>query len=243
MIEGRQILIDGSLSLEGVRYFLVNAPAERQLQANDIVLRALVSPDARLYAAVVREDMLPLIASSSALVLRKKPDASVDERFLQEYLRSDRASEWVHAQGTSVSLPVSLLQEMPVPLPDETTASALEGLREPEPRSSIGDNRRNRPSARCLTSRRHETQDCICSPLAGSCGSDSSLLSRQMIFGIVYALNSLTRSHIVGVLSRLQSRTLKATFKSWNAPRYRRVCWLVSLWPLRRASKECKSDG
>ncbi len=129
LIEGRQILTDGSLSLEGVRYYLVNAPSERQLQANDIVLRALVSPHARLCAAIIRKDMLPLIASSSVLVLRKKPDASVDERFLQEYLRSDRASEWVHAQGISVSLQASLMQEMPVPLPDETLASALEGLR------------------------------------------------------------------------------------------------------------------
>lgn len=110
-------------------YFLANAPVERQLRANDIVLRALISPDARLHAAVVREDVLPLIASSSVLVLRKKPDASVDERFLQEYLRSDRASEWWHAQGTAMTLLVSVLQEMPVPLPDETTAAALEGLR------------------------------------------------------------------------------------------------------------------
>lgn len=129
VIEGRQIQTDGSLNLEGVRYYFVDAPTEQQLQANDIVLRALVSPQARLCAAVIREDALPLIASSSVFVLRKMPNASVDELFLQEYLRSDRASEWVHAQGISVSLPISLLQSMPVPLPDETLASALESLR------------------------------------------------------------------------------------------------------------------
>ena len=74
VIEGRQILIDGSLSLEGVRYFLANAPAERQLQANDIILRSLVSPRARLHAAVVREDDASAHSQQFRTCLEKKAE-------------------------------------------------------------------------------------------------------------------------------------------------------------------------
>lgn len=130
VIEGRNVRPDGTLDLAEVRYYAPLAALPQQLQAGDILVRAVVAPQERLRAAVVSADMLPLTAGHTVHVLRIKPESSVDSRFLCEYLRCQRACDWVNAQRTGLSLTRSMLGDLPVPVPDRTLLAALQSLQQ-----------------------------------------------------------------------------------------------------------------
>jgi hypothetical protein len=130
LIDGRAILADGSLDYENTRY-RVKGENIKFLESGDICLRKLVNPGSSLKFSEVTVNMPTLAASDSVLVLKLNPDIIPEDReLILTYLSSDFVTEWLRAQGMSIQISISLLNDLPVPQFDEDLRNAFRSLNE-----------------------------------------------------------------------------------------------------------------
>ena len=130
LIDGRAILVDGSLDYENTRY-KVKGENVKFLEAGDICLRKLVNPGSPLKFSEVTVDMPKLAVSDSVLVLKLNPDIIPEDReLILTYLSSDFVAEWLRAQGMSIQISITLLNDLPVPQFDEDLRNAFRSLNE-----------------------------------------------------------------------------------------------------------------
>ena len=93
VLGGRDVRRDGSIGDRNETSRWARCPADRQLRAEDVVVRALQIPtDSNLVVAEVTEADLPLVASQVVLALRPvEGTRHEDRRFGLTYFRSGRA--------------------------------------------------------------------------------------------------------------------------------------------------------
>ena len=105
-------------------------PETELLQAGDILVRDLVEPSSGgLVCAVVAGDDLPAVASHALQILRPlRPLTRAEQVMTLLYLRSPLAVDLLAANGRGQSLHVGSLAELPIPVPDDGLASAIEDL-------------------------------------------------------------------------------------------------------------------
>ncbi|MHB9130422.1 MAG: restriction endonuclease subunit S domain-containing protein [Armatimonadota bacterium] len=128
LVEGRHLLPNGSLNIGEINS-RVSVPERYQLQAGDVLLRRIIGHEHQLAVVSVEEHMLPLACADNVIVLRPKLDSPVGFRyFLAPYLRSQLASDVVHAMKVGMSLSPQSVREMFVPVPDEALTLALQSL-------------------------------------------------------------------------------------------------------------------
>ncbi len=129
VIEDRDIG-HNSLAYDEARYRILPKHAEEfQLQPNDICLRAKIAQDQTLRVIKIEQEMLPLTANNSVLVLRPKPEINLDVSFLVAYLQSTNIIDLLRAQGLAKRLYPQTLKEVPVPVQDEELQAALNDIR------------------------------------------------------------------------------------------------------------------
>ncbi|MBD2471717.1 hypothetical protein [Nostoc sp. FACHB-145] len=133
VIEGRDILQNGNLVYDEPRY-KAKAPLKIALEAGDICLRRIINfarCNEPLPVAEIIEEMLPLTASHTVIILRPKLFVTTEEReLLLAYLRSDLAITWLDAQGIGSDIKPNILKELPIPLPDKDLSIAIQSLNE-----------------------------------------------------------------------------------------------------------------
>lgn len=129
VVSGRELGRDG-LHVEQIRHHLLADAAERyRLQVNDICLRSTLTSEQPPVAVLIREEMLPLAANQSVMVLRPKPEVNLDPEFLAAYLQSNHVLHSLRAQGVGNTLHARSLADVPVPVQDEELAAVLRDLR------------------------------------------------------------------------------------------------------------------
>lgn len=122
---------DHHLAIEQSRYLALPEKSEPYLlQGDDICLNSLLTTQQQLQAMHIREEMLPLVANQTVLILRPKPELDLDSAFLAAYLQSDLVVKTLQAQGIALRLYPSALADLPVPVYDEDFRIALEDLRD-----------------------------------------------------------------------------------------------------------------
>lgn len=130
VLEARNILKDNALAYESTRYRSREID-EFLLKAGDICMRRIIGLGdvVRLPVVEITEEMLPLVAAHSVIVLRpEKPMSSEERDVLLAYLRSSQAFEFLQAQGIGINLDYKVLQNLPVPVPDETLILSIRSL-------------------------------------------------------------------------------------------------------------------
>lgn len=126
VLEGRALLASGTLS-DDFRYRARSGP---ELQAGDIVVRAVVGGNGALNPVLLEESMLPLVAGQSVIVIRPAPTLDDhDVELLSMFLASDAVRPFLSAAGVELSLHRAALADLPVPLADTTLKEALRELK------------------------------------------------------------------------------------------------------------------
>ena len=130
LLEGRNIRPGGQVQWEQTRYRICDS--EALLRPGDICLRAILNPSAPLVSAQIQDDMPPVAAAHSLIVLRKKTETTEEEwQVLADYLQSPRAADLMAPRALgSIHLNRRALGELPVPVPDEALRVALRTLTE-----------------------------------------------------------------------------------------------------------------
>ena len=130
VLEARNILKDNTLTYESTRYRCREVD-KFLLKAGDICIRQIIGFGAvvRLPVVEITESMLPLVAAHSVIVLRPKKLMSSEERdVLLAYLRSSQAVDFIQTQGVGMRIYHRVLQDLPVPVPDETLVLSIRSL-------------------------------------------------------------------------------------------------------------------
>ena len=128
VIEGRDIKIDGTVDCRDTRYRALNSE-DRQLRVGDICVRSIQGAQSRIVCGVVNEDTEAATAGRSVIVLRPRPEISVQEReFLVAYLRSSACTEFMKSHGPGIQILPRKLLELSVPIADEALQLAVENL-------------------------------------------------------------------------------------------------------------------
>ncbi|MBK8128931.1 MAG: hypothetical protein IPK53_08280 [bacterium] len=129
LIEARNIMTDNILNIEDTRHRVKDISPDIALKAGDICVRHIIGPDQRLTAVCIQEEILPLAVADSVVILRpKSKEVNVD--FLLSYLQSDTANIYLRSRGSSITLPIQSLRELPVPILDDNLATAWESLKD-----------------------------------------------------------------------------------------------------------------
>ncbi|MGW3960092.1 hypothetical protein ACWED2_09725 [Amycolatopsis sp. NPDC005003] len=134
VIGGREIKRDGTIAFPDEDTEWAKVPSARQLQAGDIVVRAITMAGQKLILAEVAEEDLPAVATNGVAVLRPKADFDGSQRsLLVQYLRSELARELLDAPSGAVgTLNRQTLRGLPLPRPDESLSAALSDLADAE---------------------------------------------------------------------------------------------------------------
>jgi hypothetical protein len=135
VIEARDILLDGSLCTE-TRYRAI-MPVRFTLKAGDICLREIFNITGHTLPIVdINEEMLPITALESVIVLRPNPSVTAEEReILIAFFRSNVGKNLFNKLGLSTlaghaRLSPKSIGELPVPIPDTDLSSAIKSLNE-----------------------------------------------------------------------------------------------------------------
>jgi hypothetical protein len=129
VLAGRDIGRSGTIAPEDDRSRWAQVPPAKQLQAGDLILRALVHPTDRggLAVAEVASATLPAVADQSVIVLRPRQGTGPAHSLLAMlFLRSPLARTLTVGLGAGIHLRRSELTGLHLPLPDEALAVALD---------------------------------------------------------------------------------------------------------------------
>ncbi|MDN4489239.1 hypothetical protein QQX13_00175 [Demequina sp. SYSU T00068] len=99
------------------------------LEAGDILVPRVIGSAGRARAAAVLEEMLPLAASNSVLVLRpRRPLPNVHVRYYEAYFSSRRAVDLAEKSVLGGRVMLRNLRAAPLPIPDDDLVDALEQI-------------------------------------------------------------------------------------------------------------------
>lgn len=134
LIEGINIQPGRGVTRDDVRNRIL-VSADQLLRVGDICLRTINSAERVLCFVQVCENDLPVAASESVIVLRPKASTTTEQMIVfLAYLGSPLAAEYCRLRsstlGSNVRLSLSVLSDMPVPVPDEALTIALQNLNE-----------------------------------------------------------------------------------------------------------------
>ena len=129
LIGGREIRRDGSLDPETAKYRLPNPADGETLRAGDICIRAIVGNDQQLVLTCIKPADLPLVASNTIIIVRPKPTLNQEDiEVLLAYLNSQISMQFLRSHGLGISIPISLITQLPIPFADESLRIAIRSL-------------------------------------------------------------------------------------------------------------------
>ncbi|MBI5252425.1 MAG: hypothetical protein HY912_23265 [Desulfomonile tiedjei] len=129
VIEGRDILSDGTIVVENTRYTSKHVPPEKCLKPGDICTRRLVGPKPfRFYVTQIQESNLVSASDSVIIIRRRSSTGDEDWLILKLFLRSPKFLELLASQTTSQSIRIGDFRNIPVPISDPTLKLALTEL-------------------------------------------------------------------------------------------------------------------
>lgn len=126
LISGQHILQTGELNFdpdENRRGRLRPTIQHLRLRPGDVLIRRIMAPYSPVRAARVPDGVeTALYADHTVVVIRLLEDhTSAYGDMLRDFLCSARAATWFSQQKPGMNLAIAMLQEMPVPVPDEDT--------------------------------------------------------------------------------------------------------------------------
>jgi hypothetical protein len=130
MLSGRSISRDGEVRV-GEEAPSIHVDDQRRLRPGDILIRALQDLQrGPLVTAVVGPEHLPATSDQTVLVVRPHADQDpLRVEFLVSFLRSATAQAILRARSSSSHLLINDLSDLPIPVPDEATRTAIAQLR------------------------------------------------------------------------------------------------------------------
>jgi hypothetical protein len=129
VLGGRDIGRDGTIAPPDDRSRWAQVTPDRQLQAGDLLVRAIYHPTDRsgLIVADVTADDLPAAADQHVVVLRPRETASPQGRlFARLFLCSPLARTLTLSSAEGIHVRRAELRELDIPLPDNALAAALD---------------------------------------------------------------------------------------------------------------------